>query len=109
MKLVYVRNKENGTTYVYESKYYWNPEKRQSRSRRVCIGKLDGEGNLIPSPRFSRPLPETIAHQGGAAAARPAKRCISGAFTCWTRSADRRASWTTCAPAFRRNTGRFFP
>ena len=78
MKLVYVRNKENGTTYVYESKYCWNPEKRQSRSRRVCIGKLDGEGNLIPSPRFSRPLPETIAHQGGAAAARPAKRLYFG-------------------------------
>ena len=30
LKLVYVRNKENGTTYVYESRYYWNREKRQT-------------------------------------------------------------------------------
>ena len=78
MKLVYVRNKENGTTYVYESRYYWNREKQQSRSRRVCIGKLDGEGNLIPSARFSKPLPETIASQGVAAAGRPAKRLYFG-------------------------------
>ncbi len=78
MKLVYVRNKENGTTYVYESRYYWNREKRQSRSRRVCIGKLDGEGNLIPSARFSKPLPETIANQEGVMAGRPAKRLYFG-------------------------------
>ena len=52
MALVYVNNKKNGTTYVYESKNYWNKEKKQSRSTRICIGKLDGAGNLIQSKRF---------------------------------------------------------
>ena len=41
MALVYAKNKNNGITYVYESKSLWNKEKQQSRSSRVCIGKLD--------------------------------------------------------------------
>ena len=53
MALVYVKNKKNGTTYVYESTNYWDKEKQQSRSKRVCIGKLDDDGNLIASKRFS--------------------------------------------------------
>lgn len=55
MALVYVKNKKNGTTYVYESTNYWDKEKKQSRSKRVCIGKLDDNGNLITSKRFSKP------------------------------------------------------
>ena len=78
MKLVYVHNKENGTTYVYESKYYWDDEKKQSRSKRVCIDKLDREGNLIPSSRFSRPLPETIARKQKPASAQPQRRLFFG-------------------------------
>lgn len=57
MGLVYVKNKKNGTTYVYDSTNYWDKEKHQSRSKRVCIGKLDESGNLIPSKRFSEPQP----------------------------------------------------
>jgi transposase len=57
MALVYVKNKKNGTTYVYESTNYWDKEKQQSRSKRICIGKLDESGNLIPSKRFNEPLP----------------------------------------------------
>lgn len=53
MALVYVKNKKNGTTYVYESTNYWDKEKQQSRSKRVCIGKLDDDGNLIASKRLS--------------------------------------------------------
>nr|WP_319219061.1 hypothetical protein [uncultured Trichococcus sp.] len=52
MSLVYVTNKKNGTTYVYESTNYWDKEKKQSRSKRVCIGKLDEAGNLVPSKRL---------------------------------------------------------
>ena len=37
---------------MYESKNYWDKEKKQSRSTRICIGKLDGAGNLIRSKRF---------------------------------------------------------
>lgn len=40
VSLVYVKNKKNKTTYVYESTAYWDKEKQQSRNTRVCIGKL---------------------------------------------------------------------
>ena len=55
MGLVYVPNKKNGITYVYESTNYWDKEKKQSRSKRVCVGKLDEDGNLIPSKRLTNP------------------------------------------------------
>jgi len=61
MARVFVKNKSNGTTYVYESENYWDREKKQSRSRRVCVGKLDDAGNFIPSARFSKPVPESVA------------------------------------------------
>lgn len=52
MSLVYLKNKKNGVTYVYESSGYWDKEKKQARNRRVCIGKLDPDtGKLIPSKR----------------------------------------------------------
>lgn len=40
MSLVYVKNKKNQSTYVYESHAYWDKEKQQSRNIRVCIGKM---------------------------------------------------------------------
>lgn len=55
MALVYVTNKKYGTTYVYESTNYWDKEKQQSRSKRVCIGKLNDEGKLVPSKRLNNP------------------------------------------------------
>ena len=43
-------NKKTGITYVYESQPYWDKEKKQARSKRVCIGKLDPKtGVFIPS------------------------------------------------------------
>ncbi|MFB6367960.1 transposase, partial [Paenibacillus elgii] len=54
MPLIYLKNKNNGITYVYESENYWDKAKKQSRSRRTCIGKLDSQtGELIPSKRLS--------------------------------------------------------
>ena len=64
MSLVYVTNKKNGTTYVYESTNYWDKEKKQSRSKRVCIGKLDEAGNLVPSKRLAMPPALAPAKQG---------------------------------------------
>ena len=52
MTIVHMKNKRNGTTYVYESTNYWDKDKKQSRSKRVCIGKLDDNGNMIPSKRL---------------------------------------------------------
>lgn len=51
-------NKKNGITYVYESENYWDKTKQQSRSRRICIGKLDSQtGELIPSKRLAASEP----------------------------------------------------
>ena len=46
-------NKKTGVSYVYESVSYWDKEKQQSRSKQVCIGKIDPvSGELIPSRRL---------------------------------------------------------
>jgi transposase len=58
MPLIYLKNKKNGITYVYESENYWDKTKQQSRSRRICIGKLDSQtGEFIPSKRLDAPEP----------------------------------------------------
>ena len=45
-------NKETDTTYVYESQSYYDPEKKQSRSKRKLIGKIDKEtGEIVPTGR----------------------------------------------------------
>ena len=49
MAIVKSKNKKTGITYVYESESYWDPEKKQPRNRRKLIGKLDDEGNIIPT------------------------------------------------------------
>lgn len=64
MGLIYVPNKKNGITYVYESTNYWDKDKKQSRSKRVCIGKLDECGNLIPSKRLTHSAEAAPAKQG---------------------------------------------
>jgi len=45
----------NGTTYVYEIiSNVWDPGKKQSRNKQVCIGKIDPDtGELIPSRRLN--------------------------------------------------------
>ncbi|MDO9508172.1 MAG: hypothetical protein Q7I97_02315, partial [Thermovirgaceae bacterium] len=53
MSLVYLKSKQNGVTYVYESSGYWDKEKKQARNKRICIGKLDPDtGELVPSKRM---------------------------------------------------------
>ncbi|SCW68885.1 transposase, IS4 family [Lachnospiraceae bacterium C10] len=43
-------DKRTGITYVYESTSYWDKEKKQPRSKRVLIGKVDPEtGDIIPT------------------------------------------------------------
>ena len=47
-------NKTTGVTYVYESVSYWDKEKKQSRNKQVCIGKLNPiNGEFIPSKRLA--------------------------------------------------------
>ncbi len=49
MAIVKSKNKKTGITYVYESESYWDPEKKQPRNHRKLIGKLDEDGNVIPT------------------------------------------------------------
>lgn len=43
-------DKRTGITYVYESKAFWDKEKRQSRARRTLLGRLDPEtGEIVPT------------------------------------------------------------
>ncbi len=42
-----MKNKKNGVVYLYESTSYWDKEKRQARNTRICIGKIDPDGNEI--------------------------------------------------------------
>ena len=79
MARVYVKNKSNGTTYVYESENYWDREKKQSRSKRVCIGKLDEDGNFVPSARFNKLVPESITTKQGPVPATHTRRLYYGA------------------------------
>ena len=50
MSTVFQKDKRSGITYVYENKPYWDKEKKQSRSKRTLIGRLDPvTGDIIPT------------------------------------------------------------
>lgn len=55
MSLVKLKDKRSGTTYVNESESYWDKEKKQPRSRRKLIGKLDEDtGEIVPTGKSGR-------------------------------------------------------
>lgn len=64
MSIVKQLNKKTGITYVYESKSYWDPEKKQGRNKKKLLGKLDPEtGEIVPTgpkgrPRKEKPAPD---------------------------------------------------
>lgn len=47
ISIVYQTDKRSGITYAYESKAYWDSEKKQSRSKRTLIGRVDPETGEI--------------------------------------------------------------
>ncbi|SDB51555.1 hypothetical protein [Butyrivibrio sp. INlla16] len=49
MSIVKHTDKRSGITYVYESESYWDKEKKQPRSKRTLIGKIDEETGEIVS------------------------------------------------------------
>ena len=50
MAIIKQFDKRSGITYVYDSKSYYDKEKKCSRAKRVLIGKLDPEtGEIIPT------------------------------------------------------------
>ena len=54
MAIVYCYNKSRNVTYAYDSFSYWDKDKKQPRSKRKLLGKLDPEtGKIIPTGRKS--------------------------------------------------------
>lgn len=50
MGIIYQTDKRAGITYAYENKAYWDKEKKQSRSKRELIGRVDPDtGEIIPT------------------------------------------------------------
>jgi len=47
MSIIYQKDKRSGITYAYESKSYWDKEKKKSRSRRTLVGRVDKETGEI--------------------------------------------------------------
>ena len=61
MAIVKSKNKKTGITYVYEYESYWDPEKKQPRNHRKLIGKLDEDGNIVPTGSRGRKRKEESA------------------------------------------------
>ena len=49
MGIVYQKDKRTGTTYVYENQSFWDKELKRSRSKRKLIGKLNEDGEIVPT------------------------------------------------------------
>ena len=50
MTIVTQTDKRSGITYAYEAHYYWDKEKKQSRSKREYVGKVDPvTGKIVPT------------------------------------------------------------
>lgn len=50
MAIIKQFDKRSGITYVYDSKSFYDKEKKCSRARRTLIGKVDpGTGEIIPT------------------------------------------------------------
>lgn len=56
MAIIKVYNKERDVTYVYDSYSYWDKDKKQPRSKRKLIGRLDPvSGEIVPTGKRGRP------------------------------------------------------
>ena len=50
MAMIKQLDKRSGITYVYESTSYWDRDKKQPRSKRTLIGRLDPDsGEVVPT------------------------------------------------------------
>ena len=65
---VHCRDPRTGIVYVYSSESYWDKEAKKKRERRKLIGKMDENGNMIPTngkpgrPKKQKEEPSTKAH-----------------------------------------------
>ncbi len=47
--IVHQKDKRSGLTYAYESISHWDKEKKQSRSKRKLIGRVNSKGEIVPT------------------------------------------------------------
>ncbi|MDR0752483.1 MAG: hypothetical protein LBF12_07930, partial [Christensenellaceae bacterium] len=60
-KTIHVHN-VTGIKYLYSVESYWDKEKKQSRNRQVCLGRIDeSTGEVIPSERKKRDSERIVA------------------------------------------------
>lgn len=68
---VHCRDPRTGIVYVYSSESYWDKEAKKKRERRKLIGKMDENGNMIPTngkpgrPKKQKEEPSTKAQDEG--------------------------------------------
>lgn len=64
--IIYQKDKRSGLTYAYESTSWWDKEKKQSRSKRTLIGRVNPETGAIEETdgRGRKETKETKAKQG---------------------------------------------
>lgn len=72
-------NREMDTTYVYESESYYDPEKKQSRSKRKLIGKIDKEtGEIVPTGKRGPRKKKKDQAEGGSTGGRAGQDAAGG-------------------------------
>ena len=86
MAIIHQKDKRSGITYVYESISQWDKEKKQSRSKRRLIGRLDEQtGEVVPTDGRCRKRspsyvpPEQHEEPDSTSAPAMAKRLFCGA------------------------------
>ena len=47
--VIHQKDKRSGITYAYESISYWDKEKKQSRAKRKLIGRVNENGEIVPT------------------------------------------------------------
>ena len=55
MAIISQHDKRSGITYAYDSKSYWDKEKKMSRAKRTLIGRVDpNTGEIVPTDGRNR-------------------------------------------------------
>jgi len=60
MAIIYQHDKRSGITYAYDSKSYYDKEKKCSRAKRTLIGRVDSDtGEIIPTDGRNKRQPKS--------------------------------------------------
>lgn len=82
MAIVKQLDKRSGITYAYESKSYWDKEKKQARCKRTLIGRVDPiTGEIVPTDQRNKKksLPSDKGEKRGPVSFTSTKRLFFGA------------------------------